>query len=171
MGSKPLPENPAGEIFLEDEQDILSVDLDRLRNTATRICHFVGYHSYDLSIFLVDDEEMRKINLESRGIDRPTDILSFPFGEAEHPGKLITPQFDIPDMYNLGDIVVDVPYVIRGCNEDAEMLNTDSDLRQMEKEDRGVSRAMATEMDPERRMHMLLVRRYYAQYRCTLKIF
>lgn len=33
----------------------------------------------DIELVLVDSEEMRRINLEQRGIDKSTDVLSFPF--------------------------------------------------------------------------------------------
>jgi probable rRNA maturation factor len=97
---------------------------------------------------------MEETNLETRGVNAPTDILSFQFHEAVEPGLLKPPEFEIPDYYTLGDMLVDVPYVVRRCLEDAqeETLGDDAD-----DEDRGVSAAMATVFDPELRIHMLLV--------------
>ena len=40
----------------------------------------------ELSILLVGDEEMRGINAEYRGKDRPTDVISFAMGEGEFGG-------------------------------------------------------------------------------------
>lgn len=93
---------------------------------------------------------MKETNRETRGIDEPTDILSFPFHEAVEPGLLAKPEFDIPDMKNLGDMMVDVPYVMRRCEEDEEWEYEDDD-------ERGVSGAMVNVFDPEVRLHMLLV--------------
>ena len=45
---------------------------------------------------------MRNLNRRFRGIDRPTDVLSFPFEES----PLSSTSF-------LGDVVVDVPYAAR----------------------------------------------------------
>jgi probable rRNA maturation factor len=40
----------------------------------------------DLELILCDDETIRELNREYRGIDRPTDVLSFPL-EGELPGQ------------------------------------------------------------------------------------
>lgn len=98
---------------------------------------------------------MRETNLESRGIDAPTDILSFPFHCHEKPGLLNEPEFDIPDYFTLGDMVVDVPYVIRRCQED--IVDADRNIDMRDEVERGVSGAMADEADPVKRIHMLLV--------------
>jgi rRNA maturation RNase YbeY len=121
FGSKVHPDNPPGDILVENNQsDLAKIDLDRLKRTVSDIRTIIGYPTYDISILLVDDEEMQEANCESRGVDRPTDILSFPFHEAEKPGVLCEPDFDVADYYNLGDILIDVPYVMRRCREDKE---------------------------------------------------
>ncbi len=38
----------------------------------------------EVELLLCDDRRIRELNREYRGIDRPTDVLSFPL-EAEHP--------------------------------------------------------------------------------------
>lgn len=56
-------------------------------------------HTFELNIFFCDDETIRSYNREYRGIDRATDVLSFPmfdFGTPELPALL-------------GDIVLSVP--------------------------------------------------------------
>jgi probable rRNA maturation factor len=164
-----VPGNPPGSIDIYNEQaNIPNLDQDALRNTIRRISQLIGYETYDVTLLLVEDEEMRETNLESRNIDAPTDILSFPFLEAQQPGTLVKPQFDIREYYNLGDMVVDVPYVIRRCQEDQED-NGDDDEEEYEivevdnpedyedDKERGVSGAMATVYDPEKRIHMLMV--------------
>ena len=62
----------------------------------------------------------------------------------------------MPDYYSLGEMMVDVPYVIRRCEEDlaAGAVGGDGDG---DGDERGVSGAMATVADPEERIHMLLV--------------
>ena len=39
--------------------------------------------SYTLSVAIVGKEKMHELNLRSRGIDAPTDILSFPLSDTE----------------------------------------------------------------------------------------
>jgi len=132
---------------------------------------------------------MRQTNLDTRGVDSPTDILSFPFHEVAMtkeedgedsgiptPGVLQDPDFDMEDYYTLGDMMIDVPYVIRRCEEDRtyyESPGNDKDDDEEEEEgsgggtsggedddglgDRGVSWAMAKIYDPEERIRLLLV--------------
>ncbi len=51
----------------------------------------------ELSILLVGDDEMRGINAEYRGKDRPTDVISFAMSDGEFPSL----NKDI-----LGDVVI-----------------------------------------------------------------
>ena len=151
FGSKAEPGNPLGEILIEDHQEaIMNINQERLRSTISRIRDRLGYSTYDVNLYLVDDDVMKETNHETRGIDAPTDILSFPFHDAIKPGTLEDPEFDIPDMYSMGEMLVDVPYVIRRCEEDKASAEEDE-------EDRGVSGAMAKVYNPEVRIHMLLV--------------
>jgi probable rRNA maturation factor len=166
FGSKTLDGNPFGEIYLEDDQSALKLDLNKIEDTVMRIRKILGYENYGVSLLLVDDEYMKETNRATRGVDAPTDILSFPMLEAIKPGVLEKPEFDIPDYYNLGDMLVDVPYVMRRCHEDQEeataaLKETDANANAQETVsdsiERGVSGAMSTVYDPELRVHMLLV--------------
>lgn len=62
----------------------------------------------EVSITLVDSEEIRRLNREFRGVDRKTDVLSFPLEEGEAPGEKIT---------YLGDVIV-CPEVIFSQSKD-----------------------------------------------------
>jgi probable rRNA maturation factor len=64
----------------------------------------VGHIRSELSLSLIDDEEIRELNRRYRGIDRPTDVLSFSLFEgqgAEHRGAL------------LGDVVIGIETAAR----------------------------------------------------------
>ena len=84
-----------------------------IRLLVRRCCHAVieyeGYNdSYEVSVSFVDDEQIHKLNLEHRNIDRSTDVLSFPLGES---GK-----YDIDHetgAYLLGDIVISLETACR----------------------------------------------------------
>ena len=57
-----------------------------IRLLIRKCCHAVleseGIdHDADVSVLLVNNEEIHTLNNEYRGIDRPTDVLSFPLGE------------------------------------------------------------------------------------------
>jgi probable rRNA maturation factor len=167
LGSKLDSGIPGKVLIANDQTTNLTLDLNRLRTTVAAIRNCIGYDSYDVALFLVNDDEMRTTNKESRSVDAPTDILSFPFHEAVRPGLLQPPAFDIPDYYNLGDMLIDVPYVMRACRDDqdnvqesyqgAEADGGERDGDEMDDDERGVSGAMASVFDPEQRVHMLLV--------------
>lgn len=166
MGSKPgSPGSMPGEIAIRNEQNVLTdIDEEILRAALSLIRKEIGYETYDVSLVLTDDVTMQKLNLEYRGVDAPTDILSFQMHEPVSPGVLQEPEFDIPDYYDLGEIFVDVPYVIRRMEEDrieneknVSKSNADENDPEYEVGEEGVSGAMSTVYDPEFRIHLLLV--------------
>lgn len=55
----------------------------------------------EVSVTLTDDEHIHRLNLEYRGLDRPTDVLSFAFADSEEPEVE-----DGPDTEALGDIII-----------------------------------------------------------------
>jgi len=58
------------------------VRLGALRSTAQRLLAAAGRPNAVLSITLVGDAAIRKLNREYRGKDRVTDVLSFPLGDG-----------------------------------------------------------------------------------------
>jgi ssRNA-specific RNase YbeY (16S rRNA maturation enzyme) len=176
FGYKPGPNSPDGNIYIQNDQTDLAIDIVKLEQTIYKIRSLIGYPSFDVNVLLVDDAEMRRTSVETRDMDATTDILSFPFTPTDVPGK-VKVEFDIPDYYCLGDIVIDVPYVMRRCVEDEAAgeltdatssdeedgdVENDSDLDEYEQstlddDDRGVSGAMASVYDAEERVRMLLV--------------
>lgn len=61
----------------------------------------------ELSLAVVDDEEIRTLNRRYRQVDAPTDVLSFPLLELE-PGDPI-PVDEIPPV--LGDVVLSLTHI------------------------------------------------------------
>lgn len=72
----------------------------------------------EINVILTDDEEIRKINKETRNIDAATDVLSFPMVEFEHPAEFLHVEEDAESYFNLengelmlGDIMISVDKV------------------------------------------------------------
>jgi len=65
----------------------------------------------DVSISLVDNDEIRDLNRTYRGVDSPTDVLSFPMLEGEDNIKIL----DMPLM--LGDIVISLERAREQCKD------------------------------------------------------
>ena len=83
-----------------------------IRKAVTMVLDAEGIEQPCLvSVMLTDDEGIRAVNREFRGIDRATDVLSFPLNEL-HPGD-----FDPEDCEHdpetgalmLGDMMISVP--------------------------------------------------------------
>jgi len=64
--------------------------------------------SAEVSVSVTDDEGIREINSAHRGIDRPTDVLSFPMCEFQNgkPAEDLRALFDTEGAVFLGDIVL-----------------------------------------------------------------
>ncbi len=60
------------------------IDVPRLRRRAVRLLSALGHARSELSIALVDDATMSKLNGEWRGRPRATDVLSFSLLEGAH---------------------------------------------------------------------------------------
>jgi probable rRNA maturation factor len=79
------------------------VDARALRAAARRLLAAVDEDHASLSLTLVSDAEMRTINKEHRGKDRPTDVLSFSIdGAVPGNGQVASPE------RLLGDVVISV---------------------------------------------------------------
>lgn len=73
----------------------------------------------DVSVYFVDDDEMKRINAEQRGIDRTTDVLSFPMNDFIN-GVLEEGIMDTDPETGallLGDIVISIPVCIAQSEE------------------------------------------------------
>lgn len=62
----------------------------------------------EVSVMLVDNEEIHTLNKLHRGIDRATDVLSFPLLEYDEDGNVIEDLLDVNEKGEvlLGDIVI-----------------------------------------------------------------
>ena len=68
-----------------------------------------GMDEYRLTIRIVDEDEITALNREWRGRNKPTNVLSFPYGEDRH----------VPDY--LGDIVICAPVIRREAGEQGKL--------------------------------------------------
>ncbi len=69
----------------------------------------------EVNVLFTDDEQIKQINKEYRGIDKPTDVLSFPSIEYDTPGDFSRLEDEYAQCFHpesgellLGDIVISV---------------------------------------------------------------
>lgn len=93
-------------VYVNNLQNRLPIN-NKLRNLAKKVVREVlaseGISKKaEVSIVFVDDDYIHQLNLQYRGIDCPTDVLSFAMQEGEH---MAGPEEEII----LGDVVISLP--------------------------------------------------------------
>lgn len=85
------------EILIDDRQNRHQLPKQKIRTTAKRILNALGYPEGQLSILIVDDEQIAQLNLTYLNHTGPTNVISFPMQEG--PFTDLTPDL-------LGDVVI-----------------------------------------------------------------
>ena len=116
----------------------MTVDFENLTNTefefdackiakdviteACKLCHLE--YEPSVHLMLVNEEDIHRINLEYREIDRPTDVLSFPMISYEKPEIMNEDDLIAQDAFDpdsgeliLGDILICVERVFAQAEE------------------------------------------------------
>ena len=100
------------EFIFEDEQEKLEFTeemetvIQRAVSTTMEVLECDGTDC-EVSILITDNEGIQNINRETRDIDAPTDVLSFPILEFDNDGVMIEESGDYDgDLLLLGDIVI-----------------------------------------------------------------
>lgn len=104
-------------IYGSNRQKIMPVTKE-LRTLVKRCCSETlleeGYKGdFEVSLTFTDNATIREINNEYRGIDRETDVLSFPMTD-EGESFTVDPE---TGCYNLGDIVISLEKAIAQSEE------------------------------------------------------
>ncbi len=90
--------------FMNDTEERISYKLKRLVRRAViySLDHEGFFNNTEVSVTFTDNEGIRKLNSEYRGLDKPTDVLSFPLTDFEGGEE---PPAD-EEVASLGDIVI-----------------------------------------------------------------
>lgn len=99
------------EILIDNQNDELKLEenfVEKIKEAIKTSLNLLGYgDDYEISISIVDEKEIKKLNNEYRGVDNVTDVLSFPLFE----------KYEIPSEGMLGDIVICSKRVIEQAEE------------------------------------------------------
>ena len=101
------------ELIIDDRQDKLKVSeelIEKIKEIIVKCLDYEGYDNhYEVSLSFVDNKEIHDLNKQFRGIDRPTDVLSFP---------MLSDEFDIElEEESLGDIVISLEKALEQSKE------------------------------------------------------
>ena len=102
-------------INFSDEQNIkLESNISELIESACKAVLEIENFTDDaeVNVTLVSDDEIHRLNLEFRNIDKSTDVLSFPLGENG--------EYDVnPEngCLMLGDVIISVEHALRQAEE------------------------------------------------------
>ncbi len=83
-----------------ENRSTLEVERELVVTLAKKVLDQLGISRGELGITFVDDREMRKLNREKMGRDRPTDVLAFPIDADDE----MAGDGEVPLL--LGDIVI-----------------------------------------------------------------
>ncbi len=109
-------------IYIKNSQRKFNVNIENIRKSIELILGLSKYKDFDISLWLTNNKTIQKFNLDYRGKDKATDVLSFPYHEVQ-AGKRI--KVKLEEDKNLGDIIISVEYV----NDQAKKLKTTLDKR------------------------------------------
>jgi probable rRNA maturation factor len=80
---------------------LLEIDKDRAATLSRAVLDRIGRPDAVLTVTFIRDHAMRRLNRDYRGIDMPTDVLSFAYYEGEK-----TAAWD--ETRHIGDVVISV---------------------------------------------------------------
>lgn len=103
-------------IYIENQQEkvVVTQELEKLihRVIEQGLSSEKVEQEVELSVILVDAEQIRELNAEYRGIDLPTDVLSF----AQEDGEEEFPKIEEIPFRLLGDIVLALEVALSQAN-------------------------------------------------------
>jgi probable rRNA maturation factor len=100
-------------IEVVNRQRRVRIDTDAWADFAAKALDAIGKSGSSATIAFVSDKSIRKLNQQFRGIDKATDVLSFPADEAD----------------NLGDVAVSVETAAQQAKENG--LTFENEIAQL----------------------------------------
>ena len=98
------------EIYIDNRQEKIKINKEieeLIDKTIKEVLLFEDFSlDCEISISFVDNEEIRELNREYRGVDKETDVLSFPLDEEPFHGPIM-----------LGDIIISIEKAIEQAEE------------------------------------------------------
>ena len=105
-------------INLENAQEKIDLEetvLKRLQEGIDAVADLNGLaEEAEVDVTIVDDEEIHELNRQYRGMDKPTDVLSFALDEGEEDEPEL---IGGPEEHLYGDIIISAETALRQAEE------------------------------------------------------
>jgi len=98
-------------VYIENRQRQIRINQQKIKRDSAALLRNLGLENAELSILLVNDSLMRKLNHKFRGLDKTTDVLSFPqISKKSEAGsrKLNKNNLSFTSHLLLGDVVINL---------------------------------------------------------------
>lgn len=97
--------------ILNEQSEPITEELEELIRKCVQAAAELEEATGEVVITLVDDERIHELNRDYRGVDRPTDVLSFAMNETgEGEMEIFVDEEEIDEFPSmLGDIVISIP--------------------------------------------------------------
>ncbi len=106
------------EILINNLQDRENIDTEKFHQIAQDVLtNLQCSETCELSITLVDDQEIRRLNREYRDIDQSTDVLSFALQEGKIPQRIQLHSENDAYPLILGDVILATETIQRQAQE------------------------------------------------------
>lgn len=112
-------------VFVEPHYPLKRAQLSRACIKALEMMKVKG--NVEVAISVIGDRKMRKMNREFRGIDKPTDVLAFPYTlDNSRPKDFITPPTQ--KYLNLGELLISYPQLLNRAAKESTLVDDMADL-------------------------------------------
>ena len=102
------------EIYIKNLQKSTRLHPQRIRRDLVKALRLLGLSRAELSVVFVNSERMKRLNARYRGVDKSTDVLSFPLSDGR-PSMISKKPNNAP--FPMGDIVICVPKTLLQAKE------------------------------------------------------
>ena len=130
------------------------IDEVLIKSCCVSAQEILGMGDFAVDVWFCSEKKIIDLNGEWRGKRKSTDVLSFPVCDFLSPGLLDEADSALLFEKHLGDIVIAPAYVEKQLRRD-QRLHSEGALDTSK--DRGISLAMATEFDLQRRCELLVI--------------
>lgn len=103
--------------IIDETQKASDHQLELVRGILTYAAQYINLpENTEMSVTLMNNEHIHEINKEYRGIDKPTDVISFAMEDNADEEIILPPEFSDEFPKNIGDLMISMDKVREQAN-------------------------------------------------------